>query len=401
MTVQAVVDAVLTVLALLLFVPCSVLFLQLTAAFLTRTKEPSAAVLATDDSIAVLMPAHDEEAGIAYSIRSVLGQLRAGDRLLVIADNCSDRTAALARSLGAEVVERHDEQLRGKGYALDHGVRALKDKPPSVVVVVDADCTLAPGALTLVAGACLAAGCPAQALYLMHAPQGAPLGLRVSAFAWLVKNKLRPLGGSRLGWPCQLMGTGMAFPWDVLSRASLASGHLVEDMQLGMALTRAGTPPIHCPQAIVNGVFPSDPAGVASQRIRWEHGHLSIIASELPLSLWRAARHLDSRLMLMALDLAVPPLASLVLMLVLLFVVAAAWWSFVGGLLPLVLVGVSLVLVGSAVALAWQQEGRRVLSVAELVYLPIYIATKVPLYLRLFTQRQVQWVRTKRDGREH
>ncbi|MGC3971366.1 MAG: glycosyltransferase family 2 protein [Pirellulales bacterium] len=95
----------------------------------------------------MLIPAHNEETVLAATLESVQSQCRPGDRMLVVADNCTDRTSDVARRAGAIVVERHDLQRRGKGFALDWGVRRLETEPPEVVIVVDADCVLAPGSL--------------------------------------------------------------------------------------------------------------------------------------------------------------------------------------------------------------------------------------------------------------
>src|SRR4051794_30113861 len=62
---------------------------------------------------AVLIPAHNEEEGLAATLENVRGQLRPSDRLVVIADNCNDNTAAVARAGGAEVVVRQDGDRRG------------------------------------------------------------------------------------------------------------------------------------------------------------------------------------------------------------------------------------------------------------------------------------------------
>src|SRR5437762_2498433 len=77
----------------------------------------------------------------------------AGDRVLVVADNCTDATAAVAREHGVDVVDRFDETRRGKGFALDFGLRALDEisSAPPIVVMLDADCMLAPGALDALA----------------------------------------------------------------------------------------------------------------------------------------------------------------------------------------------------------------------------------------------------------
>jgi glycosyltransferase involved in cell wall biosynthesis len=127
----------------------------------------------------VLVPAHDEEGGIAAALATVVPQLAPGDRLLVVADNCSDGTAAAARAAGAEVVERRSD-LRGKGYALAFGVDHLRAAPPSAVVIVDADCELAPGTLDALAAELARSGRPVQALYLMLAAADAGLGRRMA-----------------------------------------------------------------------------------------------------------------------------------------------------------------------------------------------------------------------------
>jgi cellulose synthase/poly-beta-1,6-N-acetylglucosamine synthase-like glycosyltransferase len=390
---------VLLLLSALTLVPASVLLLQILAASWRgaawMAAQPRPARAAT---LAVLMPAHDEAGGIEPAIRAVLAQLCPGDRLLVVADNCSDATAAVARAAGAEVIERHDSARRGKGYALDHGVRWLAQSPPAVVLILDADCVAEPEALQHLAAASVSSGRPVQGLYLMHAPPGARLEMRIAAFAWIVRNKLRPLGAAVLGGPCQLMGTGMAFPWPILQAAPLATGHLVEDMKLGLDLARAGIPPLFCPAAGVSSVFPLDRSAARTQRTRWEHGHLSMLLGVGPRLLGLALVRGQLALMAMALDLMVPPLAGLVLLLAGVALVDAAWWLWVGDARAFSVAAVALVLVCAGVMVAWWREGRSLIGLRELLALPLYIAAKLPMYLRLLGKRQVEWVRTKRDA---
>src|SRR5205085_1095717 len=112
-------------------------------------------------------------------------QLEAGDRVLVVADNCSDRTAEAARRAAATVVERHDPERRGKGFALDFGVRALDADPPNVVIVLDADCLAADGAVGRLVRAVASTGRPAQAAYVLVGSAGDGARERLSAFAFL------------------------------------------------------------------------------------------------------------------------------------------------------------------------------------------------------------------------
>jgi len=397
--IVSILSGTLVVAAAVLLVPVAVFTLQVVAAA-RRTSPTRLDAGEHRPTTAVLMPAHDEAMGIAAAIDTILPQLRDGDRLLVVADNCSDRTATVAADRGAEVVERQDLDRRGKGYALDHGVRHLAGAPPEVVIVVDADCAVGPGSIDLLARECARRGRAVQALYVMLAPPGAALKQRMAEFAWAVRNQLRPLGWQRLGGPCQLMGTGMAFPWTTIATASLATASIVEDMQLGLDLAAAGSPPSYCADARVTSGFPSQSSASVAQRTRWEHGHLAMIALRgLPM-LWSGIVSGKVALIGMALDLCVPPLAALVLSLLAVAAASAVLAAMGGGAAPLWLALGGLVALALAVAVAWLQVGRRSVSLAELALSPIYALAKIPIYVRLFTARQLRWVRTSRDDGE-
>ncbi len=391
----AVFSAALMAMLTLLALPVLLLLIQVLAAMAPR--HAAGVPTLARPRLVVLVPAHNEAGGILNTLHSVLPQLQAGDRLVVIADNCSDNTAQVAAAAGAEVIARHDLVRRGKGYALDFGVQHLKADVPDVVIVIDADCLVAPQALDRLARVCGETGRPVQALYLMRSPPSAGPMAPIAEFAWVVKNQVRPLGYYRLGQPCQLMGTGMAFPWNVLGMVPLASGHIVEDLKMGVDLAAAGFAPLFCPEALVTSVFPESREGTKSQRTRWEHGHLAMITGEAPGYLLRALRSANSGLLALALDLCVPPLALLTLGVVASCAVGLAYYAISGqpGVLRLALL--TLIGLGLAVLLAWARFGREVLSLGRLAYAPFYALRKIPLYLKFLVSRQVEWVRSKRD----
>jgi cellulose synthase/poly-beta-1,6-N-acetylglucosamine synthase-like glycosyltransferase len=348
-------------------------------------------------ALAVLVPAHDEGAGILATLASIKAQLVAGDRLLVVADNCSDDTAALARNAGAEVLVRHDELRRGKGYALDAGVRQLALDAPAIVVVVDADCLLAPHALERLACRCAQSGRPVQALYLMRAPAGSSLKTRIAEFAWAVKNRARALGLARAGLPCQLMGSGMAFPWALIEGAALASADLVEDLRLGLDFARERQAPLFCPEALVSSEFPVNAQGLQSQRTRWEHGHLAMLLRDGPRLLLAGVRTRNAGLCALTLDLCVPPLALLLMLALACCALGLLAWAWTGAALPWSLALAGPVVLGFAVLAAWARFGRAILSWRDLAHAPVYALIKIPLYLKFLVRRQVKWVRSERD----
>jgi len=388
--------ALLYIAIAILLIPVLVLFVQAVVAFpVLRAGLPLAG---QRPRIAVLVPAHNEEAGVAATIASVLPQLTGADRLLVVADNCNDATASVASTAGAEVRERSDLSQRGKGYALDFGVRCLADNPPDVLIIVDADCIVTSGAIDQLARKAMLTSMPVQALYLMHAPAGSSPMKRVSEFAWTVKNLARPLGYHRLGLPCQLMGAGMAFPWSAISTASLANGHIVEDLKLGIDLAIKGTPPVFYPHAMVYSTFPASMAGAQTQRTRWEHGHLSMMLSEAPKMLSEGIRQRNIGVIAMALDLCVPPVALLMLLVIALFSGALLFGLVTDVLWPLALSAVVPCVLGSAILLSWWRYGRQILSAQHLGMAMVYMLAKIPLYLKFLVSRQVEWVRSKRDS---
>lgn len=349
-------------------------------------------------SIAILIPAHNEQHGITATLDSIKQQLEPQDRVVVIADNCSDATAAVVRDNGAIAIERSNTEQRGKSYALDFGMRYLENnEAPEVVMIIDADCLLQPGTLTRLAHSALERNRPVQALYLMYSPPSAGLKTKVTEFAWAVKNWARALGYHRLNLPCQLMGTGMAFPWALIHKANLASGHIVEDLKLGLDFAEHGHAPLFCPEAVVTSTFPLNKEGIKSQRTRWEHGHLAMIVKEGPALLLQSITKLNLGMLALVLDLCVPPLALLTLLVTTLSMVAIVMLLVTKALLPW-LSGVALLLLLSLVVLlAWTKFGKSILSISNLTYAPIYMLAKIPLYLKFLVKRQVEWVRSKRD----
>ncbi|NMM27759.1 MAG: glycosyltransferase [Glaciimonas sp.] len=388
-------ETIFQLLLLLLSLPVLVFATQLAIAMPAERKKHAS--VSYRPSIAVLVPAHNEAAGIVATLGSIQAQLQVGDRLLVVADNCTDDTASAALANGAETIERCDPAQRGKGYALDFGVRHLALAPPEVVIIVDADCLLQSGALELLACRSLAANRPIQALYLMQSPAGASLKTKVAEFAWSVKNWARALGFQRAGLPCQLMGSGMAFPWPLMEQAELASGHIVEDLKLGLDFARKGQAPLFCPEAQVTSVFPVNAQGVQSQRTRWEHGHLGMMLKEGPRLLLESLRTGNRDLFALTVDMCVPPLALLTLVVLIFGLVGMALLALTGNALPWSLALISPAILGLAVLLAWGRFGRSILTFRNLAYAPIYALSKIPLYLKFLVRRQVEWVRSHRD----
>jgi glycosyltransferase involved in cell wall biosynthesis len=187
--------------ALALLIPVMVLFAEILLA-LAYNERSATTETGVRRRLAVLVPAHDEALIIASTLRSVIPHLTPNDTLLVVADNCSDETAAVATNEGAEVIVRSDPVRRGKGYALEYGVRHLergRRGPPDLVIIVDADCQIGANAIDRLSRMCARTLRPIQAMYLMHAAEHAGMKMRIAEFAWRIKNQVRPVGLQQLG----------------------------------------------------------------------------------------------------------------------------------------------------------------------------------------------------------
>jgi hypothetical protein len=348
----------------------------------------------------VLIPAHNEELDIATALRSVGPQMAAGDRILVVADNCTDATAEIARSHGVQVVERNDPTRRAKGYALAFGRDALKADPPEVVVVLDADCTLSADTVHRITAEAVTRRRPIQSGYRMVSPPEAGPDRQVAAFGFVVKNLVRPLGLRRVGLPCLLMGTGMAFPWELFRDADLGHAHIAEDLALTVDLGLSGQSPVFIPDGEVVAPFPIDDKAAAQQRRRWEHGHLRVLTQGVPRLLSGALFRGRLGAVPVALEFAVPPLSALVMMCAALLAVLVTWAAALGG--PwgpaAALGGVGLFAALGLVA-AWLRYGRTVLPARTFVRIPAYAAKKIPLYFWFLLRGERKWIRTGRDKR--
>jgi len=393
---MAFISFLIATLAFLLAIPTAVFFIEVVAAIaLAQQDYPVPPGNRPRQRVAVLLPAHNESTGILPTLADITVQIRAGDRLLVVADNCTDDTAAVAAAAGAEVVDRNEPERKGKGYALAWGLRHLGADPPEIVIIIDADCRVAEGVFDRLAAACAATHRPVQALDLMTAPNGSSINVKVAEFAWRVKNWVRPLGLRALGLPCQLMGTGMALPWDVISSAHLASGSIVEDLKLGLDLTLAGNPPIFCPFPGVSSDFPLTVEGTQRQRLRWEQGQIKAIVTMVPRLFFLAIVRADLNLLALALDAAVPPL-SLLAMLVMVMLAVAATATLLGISSAAIFVSsASCVGLISGVFLAWLKYGRDILPRGSILLIFLYACRKIPLYSKILS-RNSEWTRTDR-----
>lgn len=263
-----------------------------------------------------MVPAHDEEGTITRTLRS----LAAVDyparswRTVVIADNCTDRTAAVARAAGAEVLERNDPDNHGKGYALQHGLAAILAGPgrPDGILIVDADCAVSP-TIAATVDRLLARGAVAvQVANVVANPCASNYSaLRFAAFAAI--NGTRPRGRSALGLSAGLLGTGMAFDSNLLEEHPWNAFGLAEDAAYHLGLVEAGARVVFAAGTSVESDMPTSFEAAETQQTRWESGRGELARAWLPRLFAAAWRRRDPGPLAAAVDLAMPALSLVVL----------------------------------------------------------------------------------------
>jgi len=411
---NAVLEFLLALPALILLALALFLLLEVFGAFAAAAKDARKQSVnelsAQRGPVAIVIPAHNEGANITPTLEDVKNQMRPGDRLIVVADNCDDETAAFARAAGAEVLERNDATRRGKGYALQFGLDALKaerrENDLDAVFFIDADCRLGPDALDKTVAAALASARPAQALYLMNAPKSEDGGVsplspsprhRVAAFAWLLINKVRMSGLAHLFGFTRLTGSGLALPWRLAAGLDLASGEIVEDLALTLQLMNEGAAPVLVADARVTSEFPLTDDAAAMQRARWEQGSMRLAKRQTARLLARGLRRGDLRALAMAMDLAIPPLTVFAALLFAALAGGAILLVF-GITAPLIAAFAAFAVFAVGVIAAWIGFGREALPPAAIGAIIPYFLSKRKVYGARARQSTKSWTRTERDG---
>ncbi|WP_152412809.1 glycosyltransferase family 2 protein, partial [Nitrolancea hollandica] len=372
------------------------LLILLAAALTQRRARPPAPADNNHLRFIILIPAHDEELGIRDTLASLHGLEYPTDHIeiIVIADNCRDRTADLARAAGATVFERYDAHRQGKGHALSWALDRLRDDRPEAgaLLFLDADCRVSPNLLTAL-DARLRTGAEAvQSNYLVANPgESWTSGLRFAAFALI--NTVRPLGLSALGLSSGLFGTGMGFrralldevPWDAVS--------LAEDGEYHCRLVETGRRVIFAPEAWVSSSMPTSLRQARGQQLRWEGGRWDLIRRRTPKLALDGLRRRDLRRLHTALVPLIPPQSLHLAANVGAGLLALMLRSPAGRKLAAVnLIGQTSYITGGLLLVRAPASVYRALAMA-----PILTGWKLWLYARILAGRSPKnWVRTER-----
>ena len=351
--------------------------------------------------LAVIVPAHNEVEMIFTCVRSLLEQGYPSDlyRVVVIADNCVDGTAAIAAAAGAEVMVRRVPDLRGKGHALRWAMDRLlaEAEPPDAVIVVDAD-SVADHWFVRELEAVFASGHP-----VVQADRAGDRRALLEAAALLLRNRVRFAGRATFGLPASLCGNGMLLARSVLQAHPWEAYSATEDGEYSLSLLAAGMPTTFALRARIMAAPTAGAQGAYTQSLRWDGGRIAL-AREWTLPLLRAGLgRAKPALLATALDLAVPPLGALVMAVLAAGVVSAALVLFnVTGAWTLTPYLVALVMLPGYLLVGLAAGRAPAATYAAFLLAPWFLARKLRVYARLAREVDTdRWVRTQRPAEVH
>jgi 1,2-diacylglycerol 3-beta-glucosyltransferase len=346
----------------------------------------------------IIVPAHNEAQVIARTVTSLRGIEWPADRfrILVCADNCTDATAECARAAGAQVIERHNPEQRGKGYALDFAFRTSRQAMlADAVVVVDADTEVSSNLLEAIA-ARLEEGAQAVQVHYGVLNPLASWRTRLITIAKGAVHIVRSRARERLGVSCGVRGTGWCVTHHLLQVVPYRAFSLTEDVEYGIDLGLAGFRVAYADEADCNGEMASGEQSARSQRQRWERGRFQLMRSKTGLLLRTALRRRSAVCLDLALDLLVLPLSYVALTVVALMCVAAVGGLWVSDLQPWLRVGaICTAALVCYVLRGWQLSGIGLRGVLDLARAPTFLLWKLHVLIR--GRKSTGWERTERE----
>jgi cellulose synthase/poly-beta-1,6-N-acetylglucosamine synthase-like glycosyltransferase len=366
-----------------------------------RKLEKISPALSSRFNFAILVPAHDEEIVVGTLLESLAALEYPKDRytVYVVADNCTDKTAELARTVGcAHVYERIDQTKRGKGYALNWLLQKLEEDKLiyDAYVILDADSVVAPTFLQSMARELAREERALQGCYtVLNASESPSAALRWVALALV--NHVRNLGRNGLGGSSALTGNGMCLSRALLERYPWQAFSLTEDYQYYLTLVEHGERVRYVPEAEVRSLMPTTFAQMQTQDIRWESSEGSQSSWRIALRLLRAGLHSRSFVCIEAIvELLTPPLSFLVGWCLLTLLASLLLWSAFGLLLSLLLTGGLIFYVSTALYLLRAPQG----VYKALLYAPGFVLWKLWVYLVLRRDKKYtsEWIRTSRTA---
>lgn len=233
----------------------------------------------SDRRFALLVAAHNEEVVIGNLVESLKKQKYPKDMydIFVIADNCTDNTAKIAREYGANVYERFNKEQRGKGYALEWMFAKIfkMNKKYDAVAVFDADNLVSPNWITEINSKMTEGYKVVQGYIDSKNPNDSWIATSYSVAFWS-QNRMYQLARANVGLSNQIGGTGFAIDTNILKDFGWGATCLTEDLEFSCKLILNGEKVGWAHDAIIYDEKPLTLKQSWVQRKRWMQGFTDV-----------------------------------------------------------------------------------------------------------------------------
>lgn len=228
---------------------------------------------------AMIVAAHNEEIVIGKLIESMLNQNYPRELfdIFVIADNCTDNTAKIARKYGVYVYERFNKEQKGKGYALEWMFDKIfkMKKKYDAVAIFDADNLVSKNWCKEINSKMLEGYKVVQGYIDSKNPNDSWISASYSIAFW-TQNRMYQLARSNVGLSNQIGGTGFAVDLDVLKKLGWGATCLTEDLEFSCKLILNGEKVGWAHDAIIYDEKPLKLKQSWVQRRRWMQGFTDV-----------------------------------------------------------------------------------------------------------------------------
>ncbi|ODS24783.1 hypothetical protein AB835_01635 [Candidatus Endobugula sertula] len=376
----------------LLVLPPTLYLLLISLAGIKQPKRHAPAI-PISGTIGILIPAHNEALNIQRTIESIsqAAQKNGAVEINVIADNCSDNTAELARATGVNVLERHNKTIRGKGAALQWAMAELANQNYDFTMIIDADSIVNEAFFHELRCKLNEPGCEVvqtryEAMVNEHSS--------IKRLAMLGFNILRARGRMALGGSAGIMGNGFVLSKATLEKVPFQSNSIVEDLEYHMRLVEANIRVTFCNEARIYGEMPTSHAASDIQSSRWEGGRIRVLKAmwwpllkQFCLGLTKGQWHALEAL----LDLMLLPIGYMVMVLF-----AALLFPYTRGIGLFGFMVIGIYILGAAYC------GRGISELVVLKRVPEFLFRKLCRLPHLFhsCSGKAAWQRTPRDQKK-
>lgn len=337
--------------------------------------------------IAVLIPAHNEEQHLSSTIES-LKKCKGNFEIIVIADNCTDATASIAKDLHIRVLEREDPSRLGKPYALQYAFSTLLIEGIEIFVIIDADTVVKNNLIQQIQEAFQNGALAVQSRYTLI-EEDIPPFQRLSRLAFSGCNIVRPRG--REQWRCSagILGNGFALSRMVLLTVPFGVDSIVEDAAYHLQIVKAGYRVRFLDDTEVLAVHPPTYSASAAQKSRWEGGRWLLLKESLPW-IWREIIKGKKQLIEPLMDLLLLPLSFHSLLLLILFLIPCNFFRLYAAL------GLGVILLYLFATIKLTNGGWK--DIQALCLSPFYLIWKITFMPQILkaAKKNFKWTRTER-----